>query len=539
MMKRTADAAGISSTLPGGAPKKAASRTANAAAAAAAPPGPTSVSQPKMHGSSRRGSALVQSVGGASIRADGGGGRSSTSIAPPPAAPPPAAPPPAALLPDAAAPPRPPRLPHGVIAPSSKPQPAFQLVAAASERPEPLPPLPAEYKLLRECFAALERAIPLMRARGLPLLFGLLTGSVERATSRECTPSTLAAILGVWPEAYKLEVVDVKLSEQRARMMANPGQKRDWILEQPAAAAAAAAATTAAAAAATMAATATAAATPAAAAATASSSSSSTASAAPAARLAEFSQRLGALVRAHEAAWRLSHPPREGGGGVAGAVAFPLDHCAPPPEAPLPPLLREAPPPRLTPAANASRHAQPSAAPPTAAPSVPPPATPAAPVAVASHVSVPAGCAGLSSALVAKVLQRQAEVKVRTDAEPALELSTLLKRLPDVAVAVRSCMHEADKRLMRVDELVRKLMLNLKWLTCAEELREQIRLATEVAPSWIKLVTANKQPAVRLDTTLRFPQVLKAFKEVAARGTLSSASASGGSGGSSSAAGSS
>ena len=119
---------------------------------------------------------------------------------------------------------------------------------------------------------------------------------------------------------------------------------------------------------------------------------------------------------------------------------------------------------------------------------------------------------------------------------------------------------------MNLSEVVRKLVLNAKWLTsqleahlgsnrklrlaptgvtptccsCCEcsgfaankaapllrspvqawigQLEEQMRLMSEVVPHWCKLVSHGEQLALNLDGTVRFADVLKKLKAVAARG---------------------
>jgi hypothetical protein len=386
--------------------------------------------------------------------------------------------------------------------------------------------LPVAYKQLLECFEAMERAVPLVRSRGLPLLYGILAHSVERATSRDCTPAILACILGVWPEAYSLEVVEVRnLSEKRARVQRGGHQTHDWLLGLPSAAMApprpASASSlaylgvppvqpSAPVPAPLVGVPAGEAPPPAAAAPT------RPAAVPTGARLAEFARRLEALVRIGE-------------------------ECPSPPSALLPPLpepRREA---SHAPQAAAAvqprvQHAGPLAATATAAGGAEaddgaadavgsnPAPFEAAASAVASAVT--SGCAGLSTSLLAKVMAREAAKKRLEVEAPALDLAVLLRRLPGLADAIRSIYHEANKRILGEAKLFAKLLQNPRWLTNEEELAAQVRLLARLAPHWCTLVSANDLPAVKLDPNVRFTEVQKALKAIAAKGELPAEGAS-------------
>lgn len=338
--------------------------------------------------------------------------------------------------------------------------------------------LPTEHAHLLACFTALERTLPLLRARGLPPLYGLLVKSVEAATSRNFTPEVLAAVVGVWPEAYVLTVAQTSsLSTQRARLSATVGQKLDWHLALPASEAS-----------------------------TFSSGGAPSAeqkAATTAGRIREFRQRLGAHSRTPSplpmAVLPSVAPPEEKdrplerlmsarggsggeksggahGGGSGGAVTTSTSDTA------------------AAPAATSS--------------------TPVAAV-------VPAGCEGLPAALVEKVLRRQAANQVRSEEAPVLHRTALMRRLPEMAAAMRSCMHEAGRRVMPQAELVKKLTVNGKWLASAAELCEQQRLLSEIVPQWCQVISVGDQPAVRLmDNAVRFPEILQAIREAAKQAAI-------------------
>ena len=104
-----------------------------------------------------------------------------------------------------------------------------------------------------------------------------------------------------------------------------------------------------------------------------------------------------------------------------------------------------------------------------------------------------------------------------------LQRAALMRRLPQMASAMRSCMHEAGKRVMAQAELVRRLTINGKFLASAADLMDQMALLSEIAPRWCVLLEIAggpqqpPQPAVRLDPEVRFSEVLQAIKEAAAR----------------------
>jgi hypothetical protein len=396
---------------------------------------------------------------------------------------------------------------HGSLALVSK---VAAHTGSTKEHAGPSTRLPAAYAHLRDCFAAIERTLPLLRARGLPPFFGLLVKSVEAATQRSFRPEHLAGVLGVWPDAYQLSVVELTLSEQRARLAANKdGQKCDWVIERPAPLAPASASqvqqqhSTAANSAAVATVIGGGAAMP----------SREAVPIGGAARLAEFTRRLEALVHSHAAA------ATESGG------THELDElCPPPPTACLPALVRKVGDAVSTAVPKTAADTQPASAA-TASASQALPAVHRAASAPSDHalpaaaapLAVPASCAGLPPELVQKVLQRQAAEQQKLVEAPVLQRGAHFRRLPEMAAAMRSCMQVASRRIMPQAELVRKLTINGRWLASADELVEQQRLLCELVPHWCQLVRVGEQAAVKIDNSVRFAEVLQTIKAACAK----------------------
>lgn len=446
--------------------------------------------KPRMQGGSARGSRLMLAAGGAAaaIPSNKSGSSSNLSTGAPPKG--------AATAPPA-------------VRPTPQPRPEATITktttAAAGQRPPsahwpPKEHLPPDHAVALDNFLAIERTLPLLRARGLPPLFGLLVKPVESGTRRTFTPNHLAAIVGVWPEAYAVTVAPTSgLSVQRARLSATSGQKWDWHIELPP-------------------------------------SDATASSAAPPAesvdRVAEFRQRLDAYAggRALPVAPLppLAPAAEEAAEGVLLLTSRRLQQQSMAATAPSERLLSAR-------AGGSSSSAAASAASAAAVPSggdgsaattsADDDGAPPLPSAPPLPEKLPPGCEGLPPALLAKVLQRQASQQVRAEEAPIIQRAALMRRLPQMAAAMRSCMHEAGKRVMGQAELVKRLTINGKWLASADELREQMRLVSEIAPRWCTLVQIGggtqmhqaPQPAVRLDPEVRFSEVLQAIKEAAAR----------------------
>ena len=134
----------------------------------------------------------------------------------------------------------------------------------------------------------------------------------------------------------------------------------------------------------------------------------------------------------------------------------------------------------------------------------PKPTKPTAAAAAHTGAGVPVGCAGLSASLVSDVLERQQRQAHEGIREQTTRRNGVLTRLPEVARAVRSCMHEADRKVMPEAELVSKLTLNGRWLTSASELREQIAMLAKLVPEWCTVTAAGDQRLVRIVGTVRF-----------------------------------
>ena len=318
---------------------------------------------------------------------------------------------------------------------------------------------------------------------------------VEQSTDRDFPPSLLAEIYAAWPDAYKITSSEVLLTEERMRVTATPAQKLDWLLQaaapplmtQPLAATV--------------------------------DGDALRVATGPSVRMsatewremrrAKMACQLDTLVASHESAWLVSKGHQSCAGTScpparqAWHADFPLHLCPPPPTAELPPLDR----PRKLSAPETM-----------AANTVPKPTNmiAVAPAAEASEMnSVPvAGCEGLSASLLEKVLRRQAEVQMQVEAAPGQHRAVLLRRLPDLSIALRTCMKEARKRLMPQAEVCRRLMLNAKWLSSGTELCEQLALLAEVAPQWctIEALGEEKEPHVRLDHAVPFGDVLQVVK---------------------------
>ena len=76
-------------------------------------------------------------------------------------------------------------------------------------------------------------------------------------------------------------------------------------------------------------------------------------------------------------------------------------------------------------------------------------------------------------------------------------------------------------------ELIGKLTLNGRWLSSPAEMREQLAILAELTPQWCSLVTAGEQPAVRLDPSVRFAEVMRIVKKAAEEAALEAARAPG------------
>ena len=102
-----------------------------------------------------------------------------------------------------------------------------------------------------------------------------------------------------------------------------------------------------------------------------------------------------------------------------------------------------------------------------------PPAVPA---------QLPAAVKGLSSALLHKVLQRQVVTERLQESAPTLKRAALCVRLPELSSAIRSCLHEDNKRVMRMSELIKKLTISSGGTSTAsvKDMQDQMGLLAEV-----------------------------------------------------------
>ncbi len=427
--------------------------------------------------------------------------------------------------------------PQGVPAPAPAPKPmpgpASSVSTAgapaaprAPARAPPSKPLPETCQRILDTFIAIESALPLLRKRDLPPLYGMLRKPVEDLTRRDFPPELLAALVHACPTAFRVSAREVALTEERLRLTVTPHQKVDWLIEQT---------------------TAPSAPPPAPASARDASdpeqklevdhpppsSGPPAVARAPAAasvpsrrlQLAEWRQaRRAELVATLEA-----HAAQHGDAPMPMAALPPLE----PPKAKAearsevgarteathqasrkPPLGAE---PALTPAPTGAADLEPRAPPADALPGALPGALgvgSAAPGAPMPTMVVPMGCEGLPAELLHKVMQRQAEARVLVETQPKLQRAALLKRLPEMAMATRECMFEARRRLMPSPDLVRRLLQNAKWLSSAAELEAQLQLLTEIVPQWISLVRLgdDEELTVRLDESVSFSEVQKAVR---------------------------
>ena len=74
-------------------------------------------------------------------------------------------------------------------------------------------PLPDEYRRLQDRFIALETTLSFFRSRGEPCFFKTLCDVVEKNTQREFDARMLRLLLGVWPDAFSVEVVAIAASK--------------------------------------------------------------------------------------------------------------------------------------------------------------------------------------------------------------------------------------------------------------------------------------------------------------------------------------
>lgn len=379
----------------------------------------------------------------------------------------------------------------------------------APSRATPSKPLPERCQRVLDTFIAIESALPLLRKRDVPPLYGMLRKPVEDLTGFEFPPELLAGLVHACPTAFRVSARDVALTEERLRLSATPRQKVDWLIEQTAAPTAPPPAPLA----------------------------DGHAKGDPEAMarddrppppmappLAPPKAAAPMPSRVQVAEWRQAQRAEL----VAVLEAHSAQHGdAPLPLAALPPLET----PKTKAEAKAKAEAEGWARAETADPEqgVLPadtvagtaarapaggagagPKAPEAPMPMA----VPVGCEGLPAELLRRVMQRQAEARVLIETQPKLQRAALLKRLPEMAMATRECMFEARRRLMPQPDLVRRLLQNAKWISSTAELEAQLQLLTEIVPQWISLVRLgdDEDLTVRLDEDVSFSEVQKAIK---------------------------
>ena len=381
---------------------------------------------------------------------------------------------------------------------------------AAPSRATPSKPLPERCQRVLETFIAIESALPLLRKRDVPPLYGMLRKPVEDLTGFEFPPELLAGLVHACPTAFRVSARDVALTEERLRLSATPRQKVDWLIEQTAAPTAPPPVP----------------------------SADGHAKGDPEAMAGDDAPTLLPMApplappkaaapmpsRVQVAQWRQAQRAEL----VAVLEAHSAQHGdAPLPLAALPPL--ETPKTRAEAKAKAEaegwaraetagpeRGVLPAGAVAGAAAGAPAggagagPTAPEAPMPLA----VPVGCEGLPAELLRRVMQRQAEARVLVETQPKLQRAALLKRLPEMAMATRECMFEARRRLMPQPDLVRRLLQNAKWISSTAELEAQLQLLTEIVPQWISLVRLgdDEDLTVRLDEDVSFSEVQQAIK---------------------------
>ena len=339
-----------------------------------------------------------------------------------------------------------------------------------------------------KCFHVIDRTVQLLRSRNLPLHYGLIAEAVEVQTGCFFSCASLAALLGLWPEAFTVSVADDAPTPAPSGRAARLASFHDWLLAPP-----------------------------------------------PGATTPVSDHQLPSAERAAELARRL-----EAWSSTSEAPAAASRACRPPlPTASLPPMRRVL---ETRPAWDGAADGRAGAADGRAgaadgragaadgragaadgragaaggkavaycaqaasgAAAPPKPTKPTAAAAAHTGAGVPVGCAGLSASLVSDVLERQQRQAHEGIREQTTRRNGVLTRLPEVARAVRSCMHEADRKVMPEAELVSKLTLNGRWLTSASELREQIAMLAKLVPEWCTVTAAGDQRLVRIVGTVRF-----------------------------------
>ena len=409
----------------------------------------------------------------------------------------------ASMPPSKPPPPPPPTSAATPVASSSVTESACSTAATASSsapaRAVPSRSLPESCQNVLDAFIAIESTLPLLRKRDVPPLYGMLRKPVEEATRREFPPELLAALVHACPAAFRISTCEVSLTEERLRLTAFPNQRYDWLIEptfppnvappppKPSPAAPDPQAKL-----------------------EVKAEVAPAAAAEPEAKAVAAGPAGGVLPsrRMQVAEWRQARRAEL----VAALEAHARGHVDKPlPRASLPQLE----PPKPKPLGQAKVEAKAEEPPLAAVPATAKGASGARAAAEAqATAAVPVGCAGLSAELLRKVQQRQAEMGVLVESQPKLERAALLKRLPEMAVAMRECMHESRRRLMPQAEVIRRLTQNAKWLTSTVELEAQTQLLAELVPQWVSLVRLgdDDELMVKVDEAVSFGHVQKALK---------------------------
>ncbi len=336
--------------------------------------------------------------------------------------------------------------------------------------------LPPTYQQLLSAFEALERTLGFFASRGLPALYGLLQRPMEQATKHVFLPSTLAALLGVWPQGLAVRSTPQIATEERLRASTTASQPYDWLVELPPPEATEG--------------------DDAASAGRGGGGAAASAVRARNERARHFSRRLHAIAAEHRLRCGEEWDP---------------ELCPPPPEAPLPPLG-----PATAPAAPSASAASTARPPPPAAALDAPASAAGGPTDAVAALPVPDGCEGLPAELIEKIRRREVASSVAVATKPMTQRAALLCRLPELASALRACMREEKRKAMDVAELVFRLRSNGKWLLSDAEVREQFRMLAEMVPHWLTILKTSP-PAVRIDNEVKFAEVLKQLEEAKSR----------------------
>ena len=341
------------------------------------------------------------------------------------------------------------------------------------------PRLPAHLQQIEEAFIAVESTLLFFQGkRGDQPLFTALQPHLQRATGRTFPPEMLQSILGVWPEAYDVTAV---WPPSRGPRIPGAVEVQDWLICSP-------------------------------------SARSTPAPVSP----ADLGARAQVALLSNPAQSRTAATAAAAGLGARRAEmrARLLQHVhaeqdSAPPKALLPERARRGGPiarPHRPPEAGALV-AQPGAAQEHAAA---PQASRVQDAAEAAAVgsSKPATdpkLAGLSAALVEKIMLREAAKKSAAAAAPAVRHANLQRQLPNIALAVRAALHrergsECAASALPMAQLLDRLRYRFASANIStEELRELLALLGQTAPQWFSTVDMAKGAIARIQNRVPWP----------------------------------